>query len=74
MNFAHDEGMCQNLLLLIMADSRSESLIFVGVSFYGLVSMYSVSLYSTTERSVKDTIRVMKKKPYNHAWTEAVTL
>ena len=62
MNFAHDEGMCQNLLLLIIEDSRSESLIFLGVSFCGLVSMFSVSLYSSTERSVKDTISSDEKK------------
>ena len=36
-----------------MEDSRSELLIFVGVSLYGLVSMYSVSLYGRTERSIE---------------------
>ena len=56
MNFANDGGMCQNSLLLIMEDSRSESLIFLGVSFCGLVSMYSFSLYGCTERSIKDAI------------------
>ena len=75
MNFAHDGGMCQKSLLITMEDSRSESLIFLGVSFCGLVSMYSVSLYDSTERSViRMLFRVMKKKTYNHAWTEAVTL
>ena len=55
-NFAHDGGICQKWLLLIMEDSRSEleSLIFLGVSLCGLVSTYSVSLYGRTERSVKD--------------------
>ena len=48
--------MCQNSLLLIMIHSRSESLIFLGVSLCGLVSMYSVSLYGRTERSIKDAI------------------
>ena len=56
MNFAHDGGICQNSLLLKMEDSGSKSLIFLGVSLYGLVSMYSLSLYGRTERSVKDAI------------------
>ena len=60
-SFAHDGGICQNSLFLIMEDSRSESLIFLGVSLCGLVSMYSVSLYGRTERSVKVLVRVMKK-------------
>ena len=56
MNFAQDGGMCQNSLLLIMEDSRSESLIILSVSQCGLISMYSVSLNSRTERSDKDAI------------------
>ena len=56
MNFAHDGGMCQNSLLLRMEDSRSESLIFLGVSHCALVSMYSVSFNGHTERSIKDAI------------------
>jgi len=48
--------MCQNSLLLITEDSRSESLIFLGVSLCGLVSMYSSSLCGCTERSIKDAI------------------
>ena len=64
MNFAHDGGMCQKSLLITMEDSRSESLIFRGVSFCGLVSTYSVWLYGSTERSVKDTISSDEKK--NH--------
>ena len=43
-----------NSLLFIKEGSRSESLIFLGVSLCGLVSTYSVSLYGRTERSVKD--------------------
>ena len=45
-----------NSLLILMEDSRSGSLIPVGVSLCGLVSMYSVSLYSRKERSIKDAI------------------
>ena len=62
MNFAQDGGMCQNSLLLIMQDSRSESLIVPGVSFCALVSMYSVLLYGSTERSIKDAISSDEKK------------
>ena len=44
---------CAKLTFVIMEESRSESLIFLDVSLCGLVSMYSVSLYGRTERSIK---------------------
>ena len=66
----HDGGMCQNSLLLIMEDGRSES-IFLGVSLCGLVSKCSVWLYGRTERSIKAAI---SSDEQNHITTGCYTV